>query len=185
MSAKLPSRLHHNAYVTSNMEATRHFYEDLIGMPLVATWCESDVLFGKERTYCHCFFGLADDSAFAFFQFASPDDQKEFGPKMPASPFHHIAVSCTKDVQQAALERLRAAGYKEPDYYILDHGYCKSLYATDPNGMILEMTVDDPAAAEGAAERQRNAHAELKRWLAGDHHSSNTFRSEGITIASK
>ena len=49
MAAHLPTRLHHNAYVTRDMEATRHFYEDLIGMPLVATWCESDELFGKER----------------------------------------------------------------------------------------------------------------------------------------
>ena len=31
---KLPSRLHHNAYVTKDQEATRAFYEDLIGLPL-------------------------------------------------------------------------------------------------------------------------------------------------------
>ncbi len=47
-------------------------------MPLVATWTESDVLFGAERTYCHTFFALADGSALAFFQFADPDDQKLF-----------------------------------------------------------------------------------------------------------
>ena len=46
----LPTRLHHTAYVSSNLEATRRFYEDLIGLPLLATWCESDVLFGAERT---------------------------------------------------------------------------------------------------------------------------------------
>ena len=66
----LPSRLHHTAYVSKNLEATRRFYEDLIGLPLVATWCESDLLFGEERTYCHCFFGMADGGALAFFQFA-------------------------------------------------------------------------------------------------------------------
>ena len=70
ISAKLPSRLHHTAYTSYDLEATRHFYEDIIGLPLVATWCESDELFGKERTYCHCFFGLGDGGALAFFQFA-------------------------------------------------------------------------------------------------------------------
>ena len=55
---KLPARLHHTAYVSKNLEATRKFYEDIIGLPLMATWCESDMLFGAERTYCHCFFGL-------------------------------------------------------------------------------------------------------------------------------
>ena len=58
--AKLPNRLHHNAYVSRDLEATRKFYEDVIGLPLLATWCEKDVLFGAERTYCHCFFGLGD-----------------------------------------------------------------------------------------------------------------------------
>ena len=66
MTAKLPSRLHHTAYVSKDLEATRHFYEDILGFPLVATWCEQEALFGKERTYCHCFFGLADGSALAF-----------------------------------------------------------------------------------------------------------------------
>ena len=69
---KLPSRLHHNAFVTKDQEATRAFYEDLIGLPLVATWSEADELFGAERVYCHTFFGLGDGSALAFFQFAEP-----------------------------------------------------------------------------------------------------------------
>jgi glyoxylase I family protein len=34
-----PIRLHHNAFLTKDQEATRKFYEELIGMPLVATWC--------------------------------------------------------------------------------------------------------------------------------------------------
>ena len=33
--SKLPSRLHHTAYVTRDLEATRKFYEDLIGLPLI------------------------------------------------------------------------------------------------------------------------------------------------------
>jgi glyoxylase I family protein len=35
-----PRRLHHAAWVTRDQEATRHFYEDIIGLPLVATWAE-------------------------------------------------------------------------------------------------------------------------------------------------
>ncbi len=177
LSTKIPTRLHHNAYVTADMEATRHFYEDLVGMPLVATWCEADELFGKLRVYCHCFFGLADGSALAFFQFANAEDQQLFGPKMPASPFHHIALNCDSEFQDQVKERLEAAGYREPNLYVLEHGYCKSLYAADPNGMILELTVDNPGVAHEAAARQASAHADLKRWLAGDHSSNNTWRA--------
>ena len=177
ISPNLPTRLHHTAYVTADMEATRHFYEDLIGLPLVATWCESDELFGKERVYCHCFFGIADDSALAFFQFANPEDQQLFGPKMPASPFHHIALNSDAATQDRVKERLEAAGYRTPNLYVLEHGYCKSLYATDPNGMILELAVDNPEAARGAKSRRATARGDLRRWLAGDHTSNNTWRS--------
>lgn len=172
----LPSRLHHNAYVSKDLEATRKFYEDVIGLPLVATWCESDVLFGAERTYCHCFFGIGDGGALAFFQFADPGDQELFGPKMPASPFHHIALNVDAETQKGIEARLKAAGYKEPDTYVLEHGYCRSVYVTDPNGLIIEFTHDAGNADEIAKARRADAHSELKRWLAGDHTSNNTYR---------
>jgi len=120
--AKLPSRLHHTAYVTRDLEGTRKFYEELIGLPLVATWCEKDELFGAERVYCHLFFALADGGALAFFKFANKGDEELFGPKMPDSPFHHIALNVDQETQQGIEGRLKAAGYKEPRMYVLEHG---------------------------------------------------------------
>jgi len=175
-SAKLPSRLHHTAYVTRDLEATRRFYEDLIGLPLVATWCEKDELFGAERVYCHLFFALADGGALAFFKFAKPEDEALFGPPMPASPFHHIALNVDRQTQQGIEARLAAAGYKEPQTYVLEHGYCRSVYVTDPNGLILEFTLDHPKVSEINATRRANAHADLKRWMGGDHTTNNTYR---------
>lgn len=176
--ATRPTRLHHTAYVSRDLEKTRAFYEDLIGLPLVATWCEADEMFGELRTYCHCFFGLEDGSALAFFQFARPGDQDLFGPKMPSSPFHHIALNVDPSTQKAVEERLAKAGYKEPQTYVLEHGYCRSLYVEDPNGMIVELTTDAPAAVAGEAVtmKQETARKELARWLAGDHASNNTYR---------
>lgn len=174
--AKLPTRLHHTAYVTKDMEATRKFYEEVIGLPLIATWSESDELFGAMRTYCHCFFGLGDGGALAFFQFANPQDQEEFGPKMPFSPFHHIALNVDAETQKAIEERIKLAGYKEPQTYVLEHGYCRSVYITDPNGMILEFTLDAPKASEINKTRRATAHEDLWRWLKGDHTSNNVYR---------
>jgi catechol 2,3-dioxygenase-like lactoylglutathione lyase family enzyme len=175
-AVKLPSRLHHTAYVSSDLERTRAFYEDVVGLPLLATWCESDELFGAVRTYCHLFFGLADGGALAFFQFARKEDQELFGPRMPATPFHHIALKVDEDVQAGIEQRLRAAGYAEPAIYVLEHGYCRSLYAVDPDGMIVEFTVDHAKVDEINATRRATAHADLRRWLAGDHTSNNMFR---------
>jgi glyoxylase I family protein len=178
MSGTLPSRLHHTAYVTKDLAKTRAFYEDLIGLPLVATWCESDELFGELRTYCHCFFGLPDGSALAFFQFAKPRDQELFGPDLAPSPFRHIALNVDAETQRGVSERLAAAGYREPQTYVLEHGYCRSLYVEDPSGMILELTCDAPEAVlpELVEAKRASARADLDRWLAGDHTSNNTFR---------
>jgi glyoxylase I family protein len=173
---KLPSRLHHTAYVTADLEATRKFYEDLIGLPLMATWCEVDELFGAERVYCHLFFGLGDGGALAFFKFAKPEDQALFGPKMPFTPFHHIALNVDAETQAAIEKRLAAAGYKEPQSFVLEHGYCRSVYVTDPNGLILEFTLDAPGAEKINRDRRSSAHADLKRWIGGDHTSNNTYR---------
>jgi catechol 2,3-dioxygenase-like lactoylglutathione lyase family enzyme len=175
-SHKLPLRLHHNAYVTRDQEKTRRFYEEVVGMPLVATWCESDELFGKVRTYCHTFFQMADGGSLAFFQFQDASDQEEFGPHMPASPFHHIALSVDAETQATIEKRIAAAGIKPPDTFVLEHGYCRSVYVTDPNGLILEFTLDHPNVEQIARARRADAHAELKRWLAGDHTSNNTYR---------
>jgi catechol 2,3-dioxygenase-like lactoylglutathione lyase family enzyme len=175
-AAKLPSRLHHTAYVTRDLAATRKFYEDLIGLPLIATWCEVDELFGSQRVYCHLFFGLADGGALAFFKFAKPEDEELFGPKLPASPFRHIALNVDRETQQGIEQRLKAAGYQEPQMYVLEHGYCRSVYVTDPNDMILEFTLDDPKMAGKEGEMRAKAHAELERWMAGDHRSNNVYR---------
>ena len=174
--ANLPSRLHHTAYVTKDMRATRAFYEDIIGLPLTATWCESDMLFGKERTYCHCFFGIGDGGALAFFQFASKEDEELFVPDIPATPFVHLALKVDKETQDEIAGRITAAGLEAT--YVLEHGYCRSVYVVDPNGMTVEFTHDDPRAAAGDAERKAKAHAELERWLGGDWTSNNNFRSE-------
>ena len=56
--AELPLRLHHHAFAVKDQEANRHFIEDVLGIPLVATWCErvffADV--GHEVDFCHTFF---------------------------------------------------------------------------------------------------------------------------------
>ena len=171
---RITSRLHHNAYVTEDMEAIRRFYEEIIGMPLVSTWCEKTMLFGKERTYMHCFFDIGGGECLAFFQFADEEDQKEFGPELTPSGFRHIAMKVDKDSQNGIKDRLAAAGYKEPEMYALEHGYCNSLYVFDPSGLLIEFVVDHPDMDKINAEQKTKAHDELARWLAGDHSPNNT-----------
>jgi glyoxylase I family protein len=172
--AGLPQRLHHNAYVTRDQEATRRFYEDLIGLPLLATWCEADELFGAERVYCHTFFGLGDGSALAFFQFADPADHEELASYRKGS-LGHIALAVDADTQAQIGERLTAAGLA---HRVTDHGYCRSLYVADPDGLTVEFTVDAPEVDQINELRRSDAHQALDRWLGGDHQPNNDWRAE-------
>lgn len=171
-----PSRMHHHAFVTTDLEATRHFYEDIIGLPLVATWAEVDRLPDRDRVYCHTFFELADGSALAFFQFQDPAAEPPVARQH--SPSIHIALNCDEPAQQDILNRLRGAGYSEADAVMRDHGYCKSLYVNDPNGLRLEFTVDVPDMPDILRQQKASAHQTLARWLAGDHTSNNSYRPE-------
>ena len=169
----IQSRLHHNAHVTTDMEAVRKFYEEIIGFPLTATWCEKTDLFGKVRTYMHCFFDMGGGESLAFFQFADKDDAEEFGPELPLSGFRHLAMKVDQETQDGIRDRLAAHGYAEPDTYILNHGYCYSLYVFDPAKLLIEFTVDHDNIDAINAERKEKAHEELKRWLAGNHAPNN------------
>jgi len=170
----LPRRLHHHAFVVADQERTRHFYEDLLGFPLIATWCEVDGAEGDDGIeYCHTFFGLADGSALAFFQFADPEVQAQMALPAPLSPFFHVALAVDADGQAAAGARLEAAGVTP---LVIDHGYCRSLYVGDPDGLLVELTVDHPDVEQINATRRSAAHDDLARWLAGDRRPNNTWR---------
>ena len=172
-SLAVKGRLHHNAHVTRDMKAVRHFYEEIIGFPLVSTWCEKNDLFGKERNYMHCFFEVGDGECLAFFQFRDEDDQQEFGPELADSAFRHLAMKVDQKTQDGIRERLTAAGYTEPEMYILNHGYCYSLYVMDPARLLIEFTVDPENVDEINEAQRKKARSEMERWLGGDHAPNN------------
>ena len=58
---------HHVAYACRDGEATRHFYEDLMGMPLVHT----EVKAVDGGFFRHLFFDTGDGTCIAFFEVQS------------------------------------------------------------------------------------------------------------------
>ena len=165
-----PSRLHHFAYTTYDMERTRAFYEELIGMPLTQTWIERADTGGGMRIYVHCFFSLADGGALAFFEYAGEDPVEYADPQ----PSFHVAMKVDAATQAAIIERLEAAGY--PGIRVIDHGYCNSLYVHDPNGLRLEFTADHPDIEAIVARQAQSCRDELRRWQSGDHEPNNALR---------
>jgi catechol-2,3-dioxygenase len=61
---------------------------------------------------------------------------------------------------------------------LINHGYCRSLYVNDPDGLGVEFTADTDDAEEINRVRRADAHSELQRWLGGDRSSNNAWRAE-------
>jgi glyoxylase I family protein len=176
--AELPQRLHHHAYVVRDQEKNRQFIEDLLGIPLVATWCEKhhNSWLNREVAFCHTFYAMGDGGALAFFSFGDPDVYKLVIAEKPpvVGSFDHVAFKVSDQTYNEIIDRLQRAGEK---FRESDHGYCKSVYATSPDGLIVEFTVDPPGVEEINAIRRADAHSELARWMAGDHSTNNDLRS--------
>jgi glyoxylase I family protein len=169
----LPTRMHHHAFVVADQEQTRHFYEDIIGLPLRATWIESEHFNGETLVFSHTFYGLADGSALAFFNFADKAIQARMHTGPQKNLCYHIALSVDAETQQQIVDRCNAADIKS---YVIDHGYCKSLYVTDPDGLQVEFTVDAANVDEINAYQQSIARKSLQAWMSGDTRPNNNVR---------
>ena len=168
----VPSRLHHHAFVVADQERTRHFYEDVLGMPLVATWCERETLRGKEREYCHTFFGLADGSALAFFQFADAADHAELAAATPAS-LNHVALAVDEAGQADLIAPARHPRRAVPQGRSRLLPFALHQRSRWPGGGV-HLRRGRRRADQRA--RRADAHAELRRWLDGDRTPNNNLR---------
>ena len=123
--------INHLALVTNDMDATVRFYHGVLGMRLVAS-----VMAGPMR---HYFFEIGPQNTVAFFEVPdAPEFELPAGiPDPRKAQFDHLSfnlpdVEALQDLQR----RLKEAGCEVTD--IIDHGFIKSVYFTDPHGLALE-----------------------------------------------
>ena len=162
IEAFVPIRsLHHFAWRCRDCEETRHFYEDLLGLPLVHV-IQSDYVpsTGEYCPYVHIFFQMTDGSYIAFFDLGD-DMAAQPSPNTP-SWVNHLAlrVDTVQDLERAKA-RLEQAGVQVLG--VTDHHIIKSIYFFDPNGIRLELTTPtiDAAAMQALAGE---AHAQVLAW---------------------
>jgi catechol 2,3-dioxygenase-like lactoylglutathione lyase family enzyme len=125
--------INHLALVTPDMDATVRFYAGVLGMRVVAT-----TMAGPMR---HYFFELSPQNTVAFFEVEGTGTFDKGAGSPPPLPIpiqlDHISFNVP---DEAALEQLRkriiAAGSEVTE--VVDHGFIRSVYFTDPNGIALE-----------------------------------------------
>lgn len=154
-------RLHHFAWRCRDAEETRAFYEDLLGLPLTHV-IRADTVpsTGENCPYVHIFFTLEDGSSLAFFDLG--DEQiAEPSPNTPAWVNHLALKVASLDSLERAKQRLQAAGVNILG--ITDHGFVRSIYFFDPNGIRLELTVDMSDGNISDSDKSR-ARGQLDAW---------------------
>jgi glyoxylase I family protein len=164
MPAPAPiQQLHHYAYRARDAEETRHFYEDILGLPMYHI-IQSDYVpsTGEYCPYTHFFFRLQDGSFIAFFDLG--DDEAALpSPNTPAW-VNHIAFRVDTVAELEAMKaRLQAHGVEVLG--MVDHHIFNSIYFFDPNGVRLELSAQIAGEFQ-MLEESRTAHARLAEWTA-------------------
>jgi catechol 2,3-dioxygenase-like lactoylglutathione lyase family enzyme len=120
--------LHHTALISSDVERTVRFYQDVLGFPL------TELI--ENRDYpgsSHFFFDIGNGNLLAFFDFPGLD----VGPYAEVlGGLHHMAISVEPDRWAALVERLTAAGVPHEVHSGV------SVYFRDPDGARIELIAD-------------------------------------------
>ncbi|HEX7166767.1 MAG TPA: VOC family protein [Acidimicrobiales bacterium] len=124
--------VNHLALVTKDMDATVRFYHGVLGMRLVAS-----VMAGPMR---HYFFDIGAENTIAFFEvkdaetFMAPAGIPD---RLRKAQFDHLSFNLPDEQALHDLrDRLKSAGCGVTD--VVDHGFVRSIYFNDPNGIALE-----------------------------------------------
>jgi catechol 2,3-dioxygenase-like lactoylglutathione lyase family enzyme len=120
--------VHHVALVSSNVEQTVRFYQELLEFPLTEIF--------ENRDYAgsnHFFFDIGNGNLIAFFDFPGLD----VGPYAEVlGGLHHLAIS----VEPSRWEHLKAKLDEAGVEYLSESG--TSIYFRDPDGARLELIAD-------------------------------------------
>jgi glyoxylase I family protein len=155
--------LHHFAYRCRDAEETRHFYEDILGLPLFH-YIRSDIVpsTGEFCPYVHIFFRMTDGSCLAFFDLG--DGAASLPSPNTPSWVNHIALRVESVDQLRAMKtRLEAHGIEVLG--VTDHRVFNSIYFFDPNGIRLELCVQLASSMQMFDEKV-GIHEKLRKWTA-------------------
>lgn len=125
--------VHHLALVTADMDATVRFYHGVLDARLVVTLATD--------AFKHYFFEFAPGNTVAFFEYAGqplePFAKPAGVPHPQASQFDHLSLHLPdEDALLRLRDRLKSHDCEVTD--VVDHGFLRSLYFNDNNGIALE-----------------------------------------------
>lgn len=154
--------VHHAAFRCRDAEQTRWFYCDVLGLKL-AGGVASERVPGTNAPdpFVHLFFEMGNGEFLAFFDAPGSASETSFARK--DSFDMHWAFELESEAALAAMpERVRSFGFG--CYGPIDHGFVRSIYLYDPNGIQIEFTARVPAHDRILAEEEARFTDMLKDW---------------------
>ncbi len=159
---KQASGINHVAFRCRDAEQTRWFYSDVLGLPLAAALVAEKVPgLGDEIPYMHLFFQLGNGEFVAFFDQPETAEPGHF--ERTHSFERHLALEVPDESALLAWQaRINAKGVSclGP----VDHGFVKSVYMYDPNGLQVELTCKTPTFDSTIAGAAEIAAASMREW---------------------
>ena len=150
--------MHHTAFRCRDSEATRAFYEDFLGLPLVEALEIGVTKTGKKSQYLHTFYRMDDGSHLAFFE--TPERPHTF---IDHHDFDlHIALEVPYEHMLAMKAKGEALGMEVRG--VSDHSFIDSIYFRDPNGYVIELTAKRAEHDEAMDPAKNGAREKLSRW---------------------
>ena len=147
-------RTDHFVFPAFDVPATLHLYGEVLGFPLAAAYSGDD---WGGKPWLMMLFDVGDGRQIVLCALKGARRPRDDG--LPADVRHYAFAAASTRELGAWRKRLRAAKVKITEE---DHGDQQSLYFTDPNGVVLEITAPP---SETALQRDPRAHAEVARWL--------------------
>jgi len=156
------SNVHHTAYGCRDADQTIWFYEDIMGFRLAAAFSsENEPGSGLENPYLHIFFEMPDGNYVAFFDAPETIEPEWLDRK------HSFKMHLAFEVEdEAAMLEWQAYIQSRGKTCLgpVDHGFVKSVYMYDPNGIQVEITCRAPRYAELMAHEAAEARANIEDW---------------------
>jgi len=147
--------LHHIALACKDPVETHRFYHDVLGLTLVHTESQAGP---KGERVTHFFYDLGDGSLLAFFDVHGVGEPDDFDPAISTGlglPIWVNHFALRRDIAELPTIKERMRGFGMEPTMEADHGWCTSLYYTDPNGILIEFCADTPGVEADEAEAER------------------------------
>lgn len=155
----LSQGMHHISAISSNIERTAEFYEEVLGLRRLKMTANFD-----DPASAHWYWGVGEGKPGTLVTCFERDPKRVRYAQPGVGQTHHFALAVAdEDVQREWRVRLGRAGYRVSP--VMDRVYFRSIYTNDPDGHIVELATHGPGFLVDEDQDRLGHQLQLPPWL--------------------